>query len=122
MGQSKTFPTTRDDPQWDAIRRLYLYDPAPVLRRLRTPTLAIFGELDDNIVAEKNRAAWESALKSAGNSDYALRVLKKANHLQLEAKIGSNAEMASLQRFAPEYFKTIAEWLTHHIGRSAQSK
>jgi hypothetical protein len=90
---------------------LYFYDPAPTLRQLQVPTLALFGELDNNIMAEKNRAAWEAALKASGNRDYTLRVLPRANHIQLEAKVGSNAEMASLQRFVPEYFTTIQDWL-----------
>jgi len=81
----------------------------------KVPTLALFGKLDNNIVAEKNKAAWEAALKAGGNRDYTLRVLPKANHLQLEAKVGSNAEMASLQRFVPTYFSTIQEWLAKRI-------
>jgi dienelactone hydrolase len=110
-----TFPATPDDPYWQFIRRLYLYDPAPTLRQLRAPTLAVFGELDNNIVAEKNRAAWEAALRAAGNNDYALRVLPKANHLMLEAKVGSNAEMPSLQRFVPEYSALVVGWLASRI-------
>ena len=88
---------------------------APTLRQLQVPTLALFGELDNNIMAEKNKAAWEAALKAGGNRDYTLRILPKANHLQLEAKVGSNAEMASLQRFVPEYFTTIQDWLAKRI-------
>ena len=38
--------------------------------------------------------------RTGGNPDYTLRILPKANHLQLEAKIGSNAEMASPARTA----------------------
>jgi hypothetical protein len=67
--------------------------------------------LDNNIVAEKNRAAWEMALKAGGHRDYTLRILPRANHLQLESKVGSNAEMSSLHRFVPEYFTTIDDWL-----------
>ena len=110
-----TFPTTPDHPYWQFIRRLYFYDPAPTLRQLQVPTLALFGELDNNIMAEKNRAAWEAALKAGGNPDYTLRILPKANHLQLEAKIGSNAEMASLRRFVPEYSTTVKDWLAKRI-------
>src|SRR3954462_1723427 len=57
-----TFPGTPDHPHLQFIRRLYFYDPAPTLRQLRVPTLAIWGELDNNVMAEKNRAAWELAL------------------------------------------------------------
>ncbi len=110
-----TFPGTPDHPQWQFIRRLYFYDPAPTLRRLQVPVLAIFGELDNNVIAEKNKAAWEAALKAGGNRDYTLRILPKANHDQLEGKVGSNAEMASLQRFVPAYFTTIQDWLAKRI-------
>ena len=94
---------------------LYFYDPAPTLRQLGVPVLALFGELDNNILAEKNRAAWEAALKAGGHRDFTLRILAKANHFQWEAKIGSNAEMISLQRFVPDYFPTIQDWLAKRI-------
>jgi pimeloyl-ACP methyl ester carboxylesterase len=111
----ETFPGTPDHPHWEFIRRLYFYDPLPTLRRLQVPTLALFGELDNNIVAGKNKVAWDSALRSAGNRDYTSVILPKANHLQLEAKVGSNAEMASLQRFVPAYSTTIQDWLAKRI-------
>jgi pimeloyl-ACP methyl ester carboxylesterase len=110
-----TFPGTPDDPYWGFMRRLYFYDPAPTLRRLQVPTLALFGELDNNVMAEKNRAAWESALRASGNRDYTLTVLPRANHILLEASVGTNAEMASLQRFVPAYFSTVQDWLSKRI-------
>jgi pimeloyl-ACP methyl ester carboxylesterase len=112
-----TFPGTPNDPYWDFIRRLYFYDPAPTLRRLQVPTLALFGELDNNVLAEKNKAAWDSALRAAGNPDYTSRILPRANHIHLEAKMGSNAEMASLQRFVPAYFTTVQDWLAKRVRR-----
>jgi pimeloyl-ACP methyl ester carboxylesterase len=110
-----TFPGTRDDPYWEFIRRLYFYDPAPTLRQLQVPTLALFGELDKNILAEKNKAAWEAALKAAGNRDYTLRIVPNADHLMLEAKLGTNEEEPSLRRFVPMYFTTVEEWLAKQV-------
>ena len=110
-----SFPAAPNDSMWSFIRTVYLYDPAPTLRRLRVPTLAIFGALDDNILAEKNRAAWESHLRAAGNTDFSLHVLPNANHLQLEAKTGTNAEMATLTRFVPVYSATIRDWLEQRV-------
>jgi pimeloyl-ACP methyl ester carboxylesterase len=110
-----TIPGTPDHPYWQFIRRLYFYDPAPTLRQLQVPTLALWGELDNNVLAEKNKAAWEAALKAGGNRDYTLRILPKANHAQFEAKVGSNAEMPSLQRIVPAYFTTIQDWLAKRI-------
>ncbi|MGH9203547.1 MAG: alpha/beta hydrolase family protein, partial [Vicinamibacterales bacterium] len=110
-----TIPGTQDHPYWQFIRRLYFYDPAPTLHQLQVPTLAIFGELDNNIVAEKNKAAWEAALKVGGNQDYTLQILPKANHMQWDAKVGSNAEMASLRGYVPAYFTTIEDWLARRL-------
>ena len=93
----------------------YFSDPAATLAQLRTPVLAIFGELDNNILAKKSSAAWEAALKAGGHPDYTLRVLSGANHYQWEAKAGNNAEMQTLQRFVPEYFTTIEQWLAKRI-------
>lgn len=109
------FPGTREHPQWQVIKRTYFYDPAPTLRRLTVPTLAIWGELDNNITAGKNKPAWDAALKASGNRDYTPVVIPGANHSMLEAKTGSNAEVKSLQRFSPAYFTTIRDWLAKRI-------
>jgi len=123
MGSAPSnFPGTPNDPYWQFIRRLYFYDPAPILRQLQTPVLALFGEMDDNILAEKNKNAWEAALKAGNNRDYTLRIIPKADHLQLEAKTGSNAEMASLQRFAPTYFATVQDWLAKRTASFRASR
>ncbi len=110
-----TFPGTPDHPQWQVIKRTYFYDPMPTLRQLTVPTLAIWGQLDNNIMADKNKPAWDTALKTAGNRDYTLVVVPNANHDMLEAKVGSNAEIKSLQRFVPSYFTTIEDWLAKRI-------
>jgi pimeloyl-ACP methyl ester carboxylesterase len=110
-----TIPGTPDHPYWQFIKRLYFYDPVPTLRQLRTPTLAVWGELDNNIMAEKNKTAWEAALKTAGNRNYTLRILPKANHAQFEATIGSNAEAPGLQRIVPTYFSTVQDWLAKRV-------
>jgi pimeloyl-ACP methyl ester carboxylesterase len=110
-----SFPGTPEHPYWRFIQRLYFYDPVPTLRRLRAPILAIWGELDNNVLAEKNRAAWDAALNAGGNRDYTLRILPKANHGLFEAKVGSNAETPSLQRIVPAYFTTIQDWLAERI-------
>jgi hypothetical protein len=108
-------PTTRDDPFWESMRRMYFYDPVPTLEKLRCPTLAIFGGLDNNVLPEKNQAAWEGALKRGGNRDYKTVVLAGADHIMMAARVGSSAEMPSLQRLVPEYSTTIGNWLAARI-------
>jgi pimeloyl-ACP methyl ester carboxylesterase len=109
------YPDTPDHPYWHFIRRIYFYDPAPTLRQLQVPTLALFGELDNNVLADKNSRAWEAALRTGGNRDYSLVTLPRANHIQMEATIGSNAEIPTLRRFVPEYFSTIHDWLAKRV-------
>jgi pimeloyl-ACP methyl ester carboxylesterase len=110
-----TIPGTPDNPYIQMIKRFYFYDPVPTLRQLKTPTLGLWGELDNNIVAEKNKAAWAAALQAGGNRDFTLTVLPKADHAMWEAKTGSNAEMKSLQRLVPEYFTVVRSWLAKRI-------
>jgi hypothetical protein len=121
-GAPDDFPGSPDDPYWQSIRGLYFYDPAPALRSLRIPVLALFGDLDDNIVAEKNQKAWESALRAGGNRDYTLRILPGVDHLMLEAKAGNNSEMPTLQRFTPTYFMAVQDWLAKRIRGFQPSK
>ena len=117
MGGSppEAFPATQDHPSLQFIRPLVLHDPAPALRQLQLPTLALFGELDNNILAEKNRVAWEAALTAGRHRDYTLRILPKANHALLEARVGNNAEMKSLQRFVPGYSEVVLTWLSQRL-------
>ena len=123
IGQApETFPADPDHPQWSSLRLLYFYDPAGTLQKLRTPTLALFGGLDNNIVALRNQRAWDAALKIAGNEDYTLRVFPSANHLMLQAETGTNAEMPTLQRFVPEYFTTVREWVVRRMERALPSR
>jgi len=116
------FPATQDDPYLQFIRPLILHDPAPAIRQLQLPVLALFGELDNNILAEKNRAAWDAALTAGGHRDYTLRILPKANHAMMEAKVGNNAEMKTLQRFVPAYSQVVLAWLSTHINGLAGAK
>jgi len=110
-----TIPATPDSPYWGFIRRTYFFDPASTLRQLKTPTLAIWGELDNNIMANKNKAAWDVAMSASGNRDYTSVILQKADHGQYEANTGSNAEMRTLSRFVPAYRATVEEWLAKRI-------
>jgi pimeloyl-ACP methyl ester carboxylesterase len=108
-------PATQDDAQWAFMRLTYFYDPIPALKNVHCPTLAFFGGLDVNVLPEKNKAKWETALKESGNRDYTLLILAEGNHVLMEAKTGSTEEFPSLQRFLPEYFGTLLTWMSHRI-------
>jgi dienelactone hydrolase len=111
----EAFPSRQDHPYLQFIRPLILHDPAPILRQIRLPILALFGELDNNILSVKNRDAWEAALSAGKHPDYTLRILPKANHGLFEAKVGNNAEMKSLRRFVADYPHVLLDWLSTRI-------
>ena len=75
----------------------------------------MWGALDNNIVADKNRTAVEAALKAGGHPDNTLRVLPAANHYLWRATTGTNRELASSQGFSPEYFTIVQDWLAKRI-------
>ena len=93
------------------------YDPAPVLRELTVPVLAVYGELDIQVPTALNAAAFSEALAAAGNSDVTVIILPGTNHLFQEAVTGSISEYAELKReFAPGFLDSISEWILQRVG------
>ncbi|MFN8575522.1 MAG: alpha/beta fold hydrolase [Candidatus Sericytochromatia bacterium] len=92
------------------------YDPLPVLKKTKIPTLALFGEKDLQVPSKTNAPLMESALKKSGNKQYLVKVLPNANHLFQNAKTGSPEEYSSLEKsFVPEFLDTISDWISKNI-------
>jgi uncharacterized protein len=96
------------------------YNPTPILEKLRVPTLALFGELDLNVVPTKNSEIWNAALQEAGNKDFTIRILKRARHGLLEVNSGSDEEVPRVRRVVPECKIALVEWLCAHGLGSCQ--
>lgn len=60
------------------------YDPRPALSRIRTPVLAIYGELDENTVAIEHMPSLVSALTAGQTKDYSAVLLPQQDHFYLE--------------------------------------
>src|SRR5262249_49330626 len=58
-------------------------DPAITLRKLKTPTLAVYGSADDQVLVEQNLPLLASAIAAAGNPDFAISVLPDQDHFFL---------------------------------------
>lgn len=98
------------------FRSFLLYDPAPKLAQLQIPTLAIFGELDAQLVVDENVKAMENAFQTSGNPNAKVEVIPRSNHLLQEAHTGSVAEYPSLDpRFSPLFISTLVGWLNHEV-------
>jgi pimeloyl-ACP methyl ester carboxylesterase len=105
----------KDDPRWVGLRKMALSDSTAALEKLTVPILAIWGELDNITMPEKQKPLLERDLKEAGNKDYTLAVLPKGDHDMLESEIGSSAEMPRLKRFSPDYSSTVLDWLNKRV-------
>ena len=94
------------------FKSLVEYDPAPVLRELTVPVLAVYGELDTQVPAAMNAAAFSEAIAEADNPDYTVVTLLGANHLFQEAVTGSPSEYAELKpEFVPGFLESVIEWI-----------
>jgi pimeloyl-ACP methyl ester carboxylesterase len=71
---------TPDDPEWKWGELNWRYDPVPTLERVKTPTLALFGAADRNVVPAENLPRMRRALERAGNRDATLIEVPGADH------------------------------------------
>ena len=92
------------------------YDPAPNLRRIKVPLLALNGSLDRQVPPEDNLAAIRQA--TAGNPDATTIELPRLNHLFQTAKTGAVGEYADIpETVAPIALETMTDWLTKRFVR-----
>ena len=93
-------------------RWMLAYDPIPVLRGVRVPTLAINGGKDIQVGAKANLAAIAAAVPHA-------KVVELAglNHLLQTAPTGGLDEYAAIEEtVAPVALETISEWIIKVTG------
>ena len=93
-----------------AFRRAAIYDPAPTLRRVRTPTIAFFGALDRNVNFGYSAPAFRRYFKSAGVHDFTERIFAKAGHSLEVSETGYYDQPALPRRLVP-YLPATIDWL-----------
>jgi pimeloyl-ACP methyl ester carboxylesterase len=92
-------------------------DPRDSISRVKVPVLALFGELDLQVVPAQNEPAVRAALEAAGNTDVTVRVMPRLNHLFQTAKTGANTEYEQIEEtVAPEVLTLVADWLVERAG------
>jgi dipeptidyl aminopeptidase/acylaminoacyl peptidase len=93
------------------------YDPAQIMRRVKTPVLILTGSRDQQAVPEEV-ALIEAAFKAAGNKDVTARVLPDVNHLFVQDTDGFPANYAKLPppvMMRADVVETITEWVTKRL-------
>jgi hypothetical protein len=98
------------------MRWFLAYDPGPVLRQLRIPTLAVTGSNDLQVIAGPNLAAIEEALEAAGNPDFSVVELEGLNHMLQTSETGLVTEYGRIEEtIAPQALETISNWIVQRF-------
>lgn len=97
------------------FRYFVKYDPAPALRKLHCPVLAMNGELDLQVSPSQNLPMIAKALEAGGNRDYEIVKLPLLNHLFQTAHTGAPNEYASItETFSPAALDVMTNWILRH--------
>ncbi len=101
------------------MRWFLAYDPGPVLRQLKIPTLAVNGSNDLQVIAGPNLSAIKAALETAGNPDFSVVELEGLNHLLQTSVTGLVTEYGRIEEtIAPEALETIGNWIVQRFVSS----
>jgi fermentation-respiration switch protein FrsA (DUF1100 family) len=88
------------------------YDPAPTLRQVDVPVLALYGSKDLQVPPEQNAPPMRAALRSSPSDDATVRVLDGLNHLFQPAETGLPTEYAQIETtMAPRALEAVAAWI-----------
>lgn len=88
------------------------YDPAPALRKVTCPVLAINGEKDTQVPPKQNLPAIRKALEEGGNRHFEVTELPGLNHLFQTAKTGAVLEYQQIEEtVSPAVLEKIANWI-----------
>ena len=79
-GSYVDLPDDLNNGELDYFRRRKSFDPVAALRRTTIPVLAFYGERDFVVPPPANVPKLESALREAGNTDFKIMVVPRANH------------------------------------------
>lgn len=94
------------------FRYFVRFDPAPTLKKVRIPVLALNGELDLQVAWKENLDLIAAALKSGKNKDYTVKAFPRLNHLFQTSKTGLISEYGQIEETtSPEVLKTISDWI-----------
>jgi pimeloyl-ACP methyl ester carboxylesterase len=98
------------------VRYFIAYDPAPALRKVKCPVLAINGEKDVQVPPKQNLPAIRRALEEGGNQHAEADELPGLNHLFQTAKTGVPSEYSEIEEtMSPAAMEKIASWILKQL-------
>lgn len=88
------------------------YDPAPALRAVKCPVLAINGEKDCQVAAKENIEGIARALAAGGNKNVNTEIFPKLNHLFQTCQTGALKEYGEIEEtMSPAVLTMVADWI-----------
>lgn len=100
------------------MRYFVTYDPAPALKKVKCPVLAINGDKDVQVPSAINLNAIGNALNEGGNKHYTLKEFAGKNHLFQTCTTGSISEYHEIKEtFSPEVMAFMLDWILKESGR-----
>ncbi len=94
------------------FRYFITFDPAPVLRHVKVPVLALNGELDLQVAWKENLDRIAAGLKEGKNKDYTVKAFPRLNHLFQTSQTGLPSEYDQIEETtSPAVLQTIADWI-----------
>lgn len=105
------------------VRFFLGHDPQPALRRMKCPTLALFGAKDLQVDPAQNAGPIATALAAGPCSDYAVVTLPRLNHLLQQCATGSPQEYARIPHtIHGSALRTMTDWLALRFLPQAPAK
>ena len=99
------------------FRFFLTYDPAPALRSLHCPVLAINGEKDLQVPPKQNLKAIEDALKQSASKKFQTYEFPGLNHLFQTAQTGGVSEYGKIEEtMSPKVLEMIGTWIKETTG------
>ncbi len=98
------------------VKYFMAYDPLPVARRVRVPTLILQGETDRQVTPEQ-AAELAAAMRAGGNRDVTERTFPETNHLFLADPDGNPVNYGTLptRTVRREVLATLVDWITQRF-------
>ncbi len=97
------------------FRYFLSYDPAVALKEMDQPVLALFGDLDLQVLPSQNVDPMAESLQD--HPDATIEVIPGANHLFQAATTGSPAEYGTLEpEFIEGFLDKISDWILERFG------
>ena len=101
------------------FRYFVRFDPAPTLRQVTCPVLALNGSKDLQVPAKENLAAIAAALEAGGNKEVEIKEYPGLNHLFQHCEHGTIAEYGLIEEtISPEVLADMAAWIGKQVSRN----